>query len=146
MQNNLIISVKYFDRDLPKLKKIDIGDWIDLRSAIDIHMIRGQFELIPLGIGMILPDGYEAHIAPRSSTFANFGILQTNGLGIVDNSYSGDDDQWMMPVLALRDTRITKGDRICQFRIVQKMPAITIQETEHLNLVSRKGLGSTGKK
>lgn len=145
MQNNLIISVKYFDKDLPKLKKIDIGDWIDLRSAIDIHMIRGQFELIPLGIGMILPDGYEAHIAPRSSTFANFGILQTNGLGIVDNSYSGDDDQWMMPVLALRDTRITKGDRICQFRIVQKMPAITIQETEHLNLVSRKGFGSTGK-
>lgn len=146
MQNNLIISVKYFDKDLPKLKKIDIGDWIDLRSAIDIHMIRGQFELIPLGIGMILPDGYEAHIAPRSSTFANFGILQTNGLGIVDNSYSGDNDQWMMPVLALRDTRIAKGDRICQFRIVQKMPAITIQETEHLNLVSRKGFGSTGKK
>lgn len=145
MQNNLIISVKYFDKDLPKLKKIDIGDWIDLRSAIDIHMIRGQFELIPLGIGMILPDGYEAHIAPRSSTFANFGILQTNGVGIIDNSYSGDNDQWMMPALALRDTKIAKGDRICQFRIVQKMSPITIQETEHLNQISRRGFGSTGK-
>ena len=106
----LKIKIKYFYKNLEKLNKISKGDWIDLRSAVDIHLAAGQTAFIPLGVGMILPDGYEAHIAPRSSTFKNWGILQTNSVGVVDNSYSGDNDQWMMAVYATRDTEIKKGD------------------------------------
>lgn len=94
---------------------------------------------------MVLPDGYEAHIVPRSSTFKNWKIIQTNSVGIIDNSYSGENDQWMMPVYAVEDTKIKKNDRICQFRILEKMPVLEIQEVEHLNDVSRGGFGSTGK-
>ena len=130
---------------IEKLKKTEKGDWIDLRSAIDISLKKGDFALIPLGVGMVLPDGYEAHIVPRSSTFKNWKIIQTNSVGIIDNSYSGENDQWMMPVYAVEDTKIKKNDRICQFRILEKMPALEIQETEHLNDVSRGGFGSTGK-
>lgn len=139
------LRIKYFDKNIEKLKKTEKGDWIDLRSAIDISLKKGDFALIPLGVGMVLPDGYEAHIVPRSSTFKNWKIIQTNSVGIIDNSYSGENDQWMMPVYAVEDTKIKKNDRICQFRILEKMPALEIQETEHLNDVSRGGFGSTGK-
>lgn len=145
MPNELTIFVKYFTKDIPKLEKLKKGDWIDLRSAIDINLIKGQFFLIPLGVGMILPDGYEAHLAPRSSTFKNFGIIQTNSIGIIDNSYSGEEDEWKLPVIAVRDTKISKGDRICQFRILPKMPEVELKEVEHLNQVSRGGFGSTGR-
>lgn len=141
----LPLRIKYFDKSIEKLKKTEKGDWIDLRSAIDISLKKGDFGLIPLGVGMLLPDGYEAHIVPRSSTFKNWKIIQTNSVGIIDNSYSGENDQWMMPVYAVEDTEIKKNDRICQFRILKKMPAIEIQEVEHLNDVSRGGFGSTGK-
>ena len=140
----LKIKVKYFYKNLEKLNKISKGDWIDLRSAVDIHLAAGQTAFIPLGVGMILPEGYEAHIAPRSSTFKNWGILQTNSVGVVDNSYSGDNDQWMMAVYATRDTEIKKGDRICQFRIMEKMPELDIEEVEHLNEESPGAFGSTG--
>lgn len=141
----LPLRIKYFDKSIEKLKKTEKGDWIDLRSAIDISLKKGDFALIPLGVGMVLPDGYEAHIVPRSSTFKNWKIIQTNSVGIIDNSYSGENDQWMMPVYAVEDTEIEKNDRICQFRILEKMPALEIQEVEHLNDVSRGGFGSTGK-
>lgn len=141
----LPLRIKYFDKNIEKLKKTEKGDWIDLRSAIDISLKKGDFALIPLGVGMVLPDGYEAHIVPRSSTFKNWKIIQTNSVGIIDNSYSGENDQWMMPVYAVEDTEIKKNDRICQFRILEKMPALEIQEVEHLNDVSRGGFGSTGK-
>lgn len=141
----LPLRIKYFDKNIEKLKKTEKGDWIDLRSAIDISLKKGDFALIPLGVGMVLPDGYEAHIVPRSSTFKNWKIIQTNSVGIIDNSYSGENDQWMMPVYAVEDTKIEKNDRICQFRILEKMPALEIQEVEHLNDVSRGGFGSTGK-
>lgn len=141
----LPLRIKYFDKNIEKLKKPEKGDWIDLRSAIDISLKKGDFALIPLGVGMVLPDGYEAHIVPRSSTFKNWKIIQTNSVGIIDNSYSGENDQWMMPVYAVEDTEIKKNDRICQFRILEKMPALEIQEVEHLNDVSRGGFGSTGK-
>lgn len=141
----LPLRIKYFDKSIEKLKKTEKGDWIDLRSAIDISLKKGDFALIPLGVGMVLPDGYEAHIVPRSSTFKNWKIIQTNSVGIIDNSYSGENDQWMMPVYAVEDTKIKKNDRICQFRILEKMPALEIQEVEHLNDVSRGGFGSTGK-
>lgn len=140
----LKIKVKYFYKNLEKLNKISKGDWIDLQSAVDIHLAAGQTAFIPLGVGMILPEGYEAHIAPRSSTFKNWGIMQTNSVGVVDNSYSGDNDQWMMAVYATRDTEIKKGDRICQFRIMEKMPELDIEEVEHLNEESRGAFGSTG--
>lgn len=139
------IKIKYFTNDIEKITKIDKGDWIDLRASEDVTLKAGEFKLIPLGIGMILPDGYEAHIVPRSSTFKNFGIIQTNHCGIIDNSYSGDEDMWKMPVYALRDTEIKKNDRICQFRIMEKMPDITFTEVEKLNDKSRGGFGSTGK-
>lgn len=141
----LPLRIKYFDKNIEKLKKTEKGDWIDLRSAIDISLKKGDFALIPLGVGMVLPDGYEAHIVPRSSTFKNWKIIQTNSVGIIDNSYSGENDQWMMPVYAVEVTEIKKNDRICQFRILEKMPALEIQEVEHLNDVSRGGFGSTGK-
>lgn len=141
----LPLRIKYFDKSIEKLKKTEKGDWIDLRSAIDISLKKGDFALIPLGVGMVLPDGYEAHIVPRSSTFKNWKIIQTNSVGIIDNSYSGENDQWMMPVYAVEDTEIKKNDRICQFRILKKMLALEIQEVEHLNDVSRGGFGSTGK-
>lgn len=141
----LPLRIKYFDKSIEKLKKTEKGDWIDLRSAIDISLKKGDFGLIPLGVGMVLPDGYEAHIVPRSSTFKNWKIIQTNSVGIIDNSYSGENDQWMMPIYAVEDTEIKKNDRICQFRILEKMPALEIQEVEHLNDVSRGGFGSTGK-
>ena len=138
------IFVKYFEPDLVPLEKIAKGDWIDLRSAEDVALKAGQFRLIRLGVGMILPEGYEAHVAPRSSTFKNFGLIQTNSPGVIDNSYCGETDEWRMPAYALRDTVIRKNDRICQFRIVQKQPELELETVEHLEEQSRGGFGSTG--
>lgn len=139
------IYIKYFSEDIEKIEKISKGDWIDLRAAADIEFKAGEFKLIPLGVGMILPDGYEAHVAPRSSTYKNFGIIQTNSIGIIDNSYCGDKDEWKLAAYALRDTVIHKNDRICQFRIMEKQPEFEFVEVEHLKEESRGGFGSTGK-
>lgn len=138
------IYVKYFDKGIDKIQKIDKGEWIDLRAAETVEMKAGEFKLIPLGIGMILPEGYEANIVPRSSTFKNFGIIQTNSFGVIDNSYSGDNDQWFFPAYALRDTVINKNDRICQFRLNKIQDLIDFIEVEHLNNTDRGGHGSTG--
>lgn len=139
------ILIKYFDKDMEKLELIDgKSDWIDLRASEEVEFKSGDFKLVPLGVAIKLPDGYEAHIAPRSSTFKNFGVIQTNSVGVVDNSYSGDEDMWKMPCLAMRDTVIHKGDRICQFRIMQKQPVINFVEVEHLDATNRGGFGSTG--
>lgn len=140
------IRIKYFCKDLERIGKIDKGDWIDLRAAADIEMAAGTFTLIPLGIGMILPEGYEAHVAPRSSTFKNFGIIQTNSVAVIDESYCGDNDEWKYPAYALRDTVIHKGDRICQFRIIKKQPEIEFIEVDALKEKDRGGFGSTGKR
>ena len=138
------IKIKYFDKEIDKVKKISQGDWIDLRSAETVELKKGEFKLIPLGIGMILPQGYEAHIVPRSSTFKKFKIIQTNHQGVIDESYCGDNDQWLFPAYALEDTIINKNERICQFRIVEQMPTIEFEEVEHLDTVDRGGIGSTG--
>ena len=138
------LKIKYFTDEIEKIKKIDNGDWIDLRSAEDVELKAGEFKLIPLGIGMILPKGYEAHIVPRSSTYKNFGIIQTNHQAVIDESYCGDGDQWFYPAYALRDAVIHKNDRICQFRIVEKMPSLNIVEVDHLMAKDRGGCGSTG--
>lgn len=139
------IKIKYFTDKIEKLCYIDgKSDWIDLRAAEDVTLKSGEFKLIPLGVAMQLPQGYEAHIVPRSSTFKNFGIIQTNHQGVIDCSYCGDNDQWRMPVYAVRDTEIHVNDRICQFRIMENQPKIVFDEVEHLEGADRGGFGSTG--
>lgn len=140
------IKIKYFDNEIDKISKIENGDWIDLRAAETISLKRGEFKLIPLGIGIILPEGYEAHVVPRSSTYKNFKIIQTNHQGVIDESYCGDNDQWMFPAYALEDTIIKKNERICQFRIMQKQPEINFIEVTELSKNDRGGFGSTGTK
>ena len=140
------IRIKYFTDKIEKLTYIDgKSDWIDLRAAEDISLKKGEFALIPLGIAMELPQGYEAHVVPRSSTFKNFGVIQTNHMGVIDGSYCGDNDMWRMPVLAVRDAQIHVNDRICQFRIMKNQPAINFNEVERLEETDRGGFGSTGK-
>lgn len=144
----MVIKVKYFKNrkglTVEPLKKIDKGDWIDVRANETISLRKGDFVLIPLGIGMKLPEGYEAHLVPRSSTFKNWGIIQTNSVGIIDNSYSGDNDQWMMPVYATKDAIIQRNERIGQFRIIEKQPMIGFDVVDKLDDVDRNGFGSTG--
>lgn len=158
------IKIKYH-ADIEHIKKIEQGDWIDLRAAEDVFIRVGEYKLISLGVSMELPDGYEAHVVPRSSTFKNFGIILVNGMGIIDNSYCGNDDIWKFPALCLKPkmtkkiydseneftigavdgTMICKGDRICQFRIMKKQPEITFTEVEELTGKNRGGIGSTGR-
>ena len=141
------IKVKYLSTHTEKLTYIEgKSDWIDLRASEDVEWTAGEFRLIPLGIAMERPRGYEAHIVPRSSTYKNFGIIQTNHMGIIDESYCGDHDQWFFPAYALRDTRICAGDRICQFRIMEHQPTIRFEEVESLGHEDRGGFGSTGRK
>ena len=141
------IKVRYFSDEIERLRYIEgKSDWIDLRAAENITMKAGEFRLIPLGVGMALPAGYEAHVVPRSSTFRNFGIIQTNSMGVIDESYCGDNDQWFFPAYALRDTEIRVNDRICQFRIMEHQPEIVFRETEHLEGKDRGGFGSTGRR
>lgn len=148
MMDELEILVKYHEtgegEPLKKLEKISVGDWVDLRAAKTMKLHPGRSYLIPLGVSMKLPDGYEAHIVPRSSTFRKWGIMQSNHMGIIDNSYSGDNDEWMMPVWSFGEAVINKNDRICQFRIVHKMPSVKFTEVEHLDGPDRGGFGSTG--
>ena len=140
------IKIKYFT-DITPIEKISKGDWVDLRAAEDIELNQNDFKLIPLGIAMELPKGYEAHIAPRSSTFKNFGIIEANSVGIVDSSYCGDSDQWFFPAYCLvGHTIIHKNDRICQFRIVENQPEIEFETVEKLGNENRGGHGSTGVK
>ena len=139
------VRIKYFTDKIDRLAYIDgKSDWIDLRAAEDVSLKAGEFKLIPLGVAMKLPEGYEAHVVPRSSTYKNFGILQTNHFGIIDETYCGDGDQWYFPALAVRDTQIHVNDRICQFRIMEHQPRIRFEETEHLDGENRGGFGSTG--
>lgn len=139
------IEIKYHDPEIPRLKKIPQGDLIDLYAAETVEIKRGLFKLISLGISMKLPKGYKANVYPRSSTFKNWGVIQTNGVGQIDNSYNGDSDIWKYPVYGTRDAIIYKGDRICQFEIVPIMPSVEFNEVEHLSEQNRGGFGSTGK-
>ena len=140
------IRIKYFTDAIERLTYIDgKSDWIDLRASEEVTLKAGEFCLIPLGVAMELPEGYEAHVVPRSSTFKNYGIIQTNSCGIIDGTYCGDDDMWRMPVYAVRDTVIHVNDRICQFRIFENQPKITFDEVESLGNKNRGRFGSTGK-
>lgn len=143
-KKDLKIRIKYFDSEMPRMEKIVQGDWIDLRSDADVELKAGQFTLIPLGVAMELPEGYEAYVIPRSSTYKKYFVIQTNSFGLIDESYKGDGDQWFMPVFATMDTKISKYDRICQFRIQRKMPKVEFEEVEILGNEDRGGHGSTG--
>lgn len=142
----LKIKIKYFDEGLERLEKIAVGDWIDLRCSEEISLKQGEHCYIPLGIAMELPKGYEAWLTSRSSMAKKFGILHCDDLGVIDNTYCGDEDMWKLPVIATRDTVIHKNDRICQFRLHEVMPPVELEEVEFLGNESRGGLGSTGTK
>ncbi|MDO4962390.1 MAG: deoxyuridine 5'-triphosphate nucleotidohydrolase [Eubacteriales bacterium] len=144
------IKITYVSKEIEKLCYIDgKSDWIDLRAAEHVVLKKGEFRLISLGVSMCLPDGYEAVVVPRSSTFKNFGIIQTNSCGVIDESYGkfSSSDVWKMPVLAVRDTEINVNDRICQFRIQKHQPEIIFEEVELHDdeSLGRGGFGTTGK-
>lgn len=138
------IKVKYL-RDIKPIKQIKQGDWIDLVAAKSFALRKGDFVNIPLGVAMELPAGYEALVAPRSSTARHLGILMSNSIGIIDESYKGDNDEWHFPCYALRETYIRKNERICQFRIIEHQPQVKLVEVDHLGNENRGGLGSTGR-
>lgn len=140
------MRIKYHSDEIEKLEYIaGKSDWIDLRVAENVTLQKGEFRLISMGISVQVPDGYEMLLAPRSSTFKNFGLIQTNSLGIIDESYCGDHDIIRMPVYATRDTELHVNDRICQFRILEHQPHIIFEEVDALGNQDRGGFGSTGK-
>lgn len=139
-----IIKIKYL-RDIEKIKSIAQGDWIDLRCAEDVTMKAGEYKMIPLGIAMELPKGFEALVAPRSSTFKKYGVLLVNSIGVIDEAYKGDNDEWNFLAFAMRDTFIPKNERICQFRIIEHQPHIAMIEVDTLGNADRGGIGSTGR-
>lgn len=141
----ITIRIKYL-HGVQKIERFNVGDWIDLRAAEDTRLERWQHKMIPLGVAMELPEGYEAIIAPRSSTFKHYGVMLSNSIGIIDESYKGDNDEWHFPAIAMRDTFIPKNERICQFRIIQHQPLINLVEVETLGNEDRGGFGTTGRK
>lgn len=138
------IKIRYHDNVMP-IEINEKGDWIDLRAAKTTKLYQGEAALIPLGVSMKLPDGYEAVVIPRSSTFKKYGVIQTNGIGLIDNSYCGDNDVWHFPAYAIRNTVIPKNERICQFRIKKKMDKLTFTTVDKLEGEDRGGFGSTGR-
>ena len=138
------IKIKYL-RGVQKIERFNTGDWIDLRCAEDVTMKAGEFKMIPLGVAMELPEGYEALVAPRSSTCKKLGIMLANSIGIIDESYKGDGDEWHFLAYAFRDTSIRKNERICQFRIIEHQPMIHLMEVDRLGNPDRGGIGSTGR-
>ena len=148
------IKIKYFD-NAKELNMIEKGNWCDLYANKDMFIPEGEKMMIPLGVAMQLPEGYEAHVVPRSSTFITWGIIQTNHIGIIDNSYCGDNDQWFYPAYCLEPknfidnqygTLIRKGDKIAQFRIIEVQPKLEFEKVELLGNKDRGGFGSTGSK
>lgn len=138
------VKVKYH-ADIHPLEQFANGDWIDLRAAEDVELKAGEHKLISLGVSMKLPYGYEAVVVPRSSTFKHWGIIQTNHMGVIDNSYSGDDDVWKFSAYATRDTLIEKNSRICQFRIQRSMPLVDLVTVDKLDGANRGGFGTSGR-
>lgn len=140
----LKLIILYHDKELKKIEKLEQGDWIDLRAAEYVELKAGQYKLISLGISVQIPEGYEMHIAPRSSTFKNFGIIQANSVGVIDESFNGPGDVLHFPAIALRDSIINKNDRICQFRLMPKQEKLIFAEVTRLDNDNRGGFGHTG--
>ena len=143
---NKRILIKYVRTGLDKIEYIQTGDWIDLRIAEDVTLEAGEFKLIPLGVAMMLPKGYEALVIPRSSTFKKYGIIQANSIGLIDEAYCGNNDEWHFPAYATRNISIPKNTRICQFRIIEHQPLVKFVEVTELSDINRGGFGSTGEK
>lgn len=140
------LKVKYFTDAIDELCYVEgKSDWIDLRAAEEVTLRAGEFRLIPLGVAIALPEGYEALVAPRSSTFKNYGLLQANSVGVVDCTYRGDNDQWFWPAYATRDVTVEQNARICQFRILRNQPALQFTRVDRLEAPDRGGFGSTGR-
>ena len=140
------MRIKYHSDAIRQLDYSDgKSDWIDLRVAEAVNLRRGEFRLISMGISVEVPEGYEMLLVPRSSTFKNYGLIQTNSLGVIDESYCGDQDIIRMPVYATRDTEVHVNDRICQFRLLAHQPELEFEEVETLGHPDRGGFGSTGK-
>lgn len=137
------IKIKYL-RSVKKITRIFVGDWIDLRAAEAVFLKAGEYKMIPLGIAMELPKGYEALVAPRSSTFKKYRVLLANSIGIIDESYKGDNDEWHFLAYAVEDTAILKNERVCQFRIIKHQPRVEFVEVDTLGNADRGGIGSTG--
>ena len=144
MRKRVVVKIRYAVDRLPRIAAWDVGNWIDLRAGETVQLRPGDYKRLSLGIAMELPEGYEAIVAPRSSTFEKYGIIPVNGIGIIDNSYCGNDDIWCLPVYATRTARIDKGDRIAQFRILKNQPGIEFDEVDDLKNPNRHGFGSTG--
>ena len=140
------IKIKYLESGMLKIEHIEKGDWIDLRIAEDVHLDPNEFKLIPLGVAMALPTNYEALVIPRGSTFKKYGVIQANSIGLIDESYCGNNDEWYFPAYATRAVDIPKNTRICQFRILKHQPTVELVEVEHLSDTNRGGFGSTGEK
>lgn len=140
------IKLKYTVEGVSSVAKIREGDWIDLYAADSVRIQAGDFKLIPLGVAMKLPTGYEAHVVPRSSTYMKYHVIQANSMGVIDNAYCGDLDEWKFPAYATEDTFIPAGDRICQFRIVRQQPSIRFAIVSTLGGKNRGGFGSTGRR
>ena len=134
------IKIKYF-HGVQEIEQIAVGDWIDLRAAEDVELKAGEYKMFPLGVAMELPKGYEAIIAPRSSTFKKYGVILVNSIGIIDESYCGDNDEWQFLAYAMRDTKIPKNERVCQFRILEHQ----LERVDKLGNDDRGGIGSTGR-
>lgn len=148
------LRIKYFE-GATRLQKIAKGNWIDVYANKDVFIKVGDRAMVPLGFALELPQGWEGHLAPRSSTFKTWGIIQTNSIGVVDDTYIGDNDQWHMPVFCLQGkhieveeqgTWIRKGDKIGQFRIMEVMPEIEFEEVDTFGNSDRGGFGTTGVK
>lgn len=144
MRKRVVVKIRYAVDRLPRIAAWDIGDWIDLRAGETVQLRPGDYKRLSLGIAMELPEGYEAIVAPRSSSFEKYGIILVNGIGIIDHNYNGNDDIWCLPVYATRTARIDKGDRIAQFRIQKNQPLIEFDEVDDLQNPNRHGFGSTG--
>lgn len=137
------IKVRYLP-GAPHIEQVGWGSWIDLYTYEDVTLKAGQREYISMGVAMQLPQGYEAILAPRSSTFKRYGLLQSNSIGVIDSTYNGDDDIWCMPVVATKDIYIPRGTRICQFRIQKEQPKIHFVAVSSLGNENRSGFGSSG--
>lgn len=144
MNGTMEIKVRPLVEGLKSIDKAHVGEWYDLRAAKDISLEPGEYCEVPLGVAIELPEGFEAIVASRSSSFKKWGIMPVNGIGVIDHRYCGDQDEWKFPVIAFRKTRINKNDRICQFRILYGQPECNLRTVDRLGNANRGGIGSTG--
>lgn len=144
MRKRVVVKIRYAVDGFPRIAAWDVGDWIDLRAGETVQLRAGDYKRLSLGVAMELPEGYEAIVAPRSSTFEKYGCIPVNGIGIIDHNYCGNEDVWCLPVYATKTAKINKGDRIAQFRIQKNQPVIDFDEVDDLKNPNRHGFGSTG--